>query len=441
MKIRKAILILMVILMCFSPIFATGAQEREDEEAKTTISWMGGSWLFDPSASTSTGVDGIATHGGRIPYMAYLFEQENPNIDVLTINQVWEGYESTLKTRITAKDLPELTNVHLRWMYDVASDGGLADVTGFLNEIGMELFSPGALEGTKVNGKYYGIPYRSSGMAFYWDKNIFKEAGLDPEVPPKTWDEVLQFSKIIKEKTGKPGFALDSKTIDGMFNNIITLIDSYGGQVIDKEKMICTLDSPAGIKAAQFIYELNKSGANIAGAVGLSNDDARQMFVQGQVAMNYEGPWAVENLRQVGKEYGVDYGVTFMPSGSANEIGYSPLIGWAITYPSWLSPEKVEIVQNFIKFVLEPERMEWFMADWGTPYLPALETPTYAKVEREIFNEQLKYTLSPNLGVPHDAEIREILAEAHQNLTLLKATPEEAFGKATKDINALLQVK
>jgi multiple sugar transport system substrate-binding protein len=424
--------------VCLTPLFATGGREVKEKDTKTTISWMGGSWLFDPAASKSTGVEGIATQGGRIPYMVYLFEQTHPNIDVVPINHIWEGYESTLKTRITAKDLPDLTNVHMRWMYDIAKAGGLADVTDFIKEIGIDSFASGALEGTKINGKYYGVPYRSSGMAFYWNKNIFRAAGLDPEVPPKTWDEVLIFSKIIKEKTGKPGFALDSKTNDGAFNNIITLVNSFGGQVIDKEKMICTLDEPAGIKAAQFIYELNKSGANIAGAVGLSNDDARQLFNQGQVGMNYEGPWATADLRLAGQVYGVDYGVTFMPSGDPNKIGYSPLIGWALTYPSWLEPEKMKNVQELIKFILEPENMEWFMSDWGTSYLPALNTPAFAKKEFEIFNEQLKYTLSPNLGVPNDAKIREIMAEAHQSLTLLKTTPEEAFRKATKEINALL---
>ena len=438
MMMKKGLIVLLAIVVSCVPLFAGGAQEETAEE-KTTISWMGGSWLFDPSASVTTGVQGIQEQGGRIPYMAYLFEQANPSIAVETVNQVWEGYESTLKTRITAKDLPELTNVHLRWMYDVSSGGGIADVTDFLKELGISNFSPGALEGTMLNGKYYGIPYRSSGMGFYWDKNIFKEAGLDPERPPKTWDEVLEFSKIIKEKTGKPGFALDAKTVDGMFNNTISLVKSYGGQVIDKDRMVCTLDEPAGIKAAQFIYDLNKSGANISGAVGLSNDDARQMFIQGQVAMNYEGPWAVANLTQVGKEYGVDYGVTTMPSGSPNEIGYSPLIGWALTYPAWLSPEKVEAVQKLIKFIIEPENMEWFMADWGTPYLPALKMDTFNTKEMEVFNEQLKYTLSPNLGVPHDAEIREIMAEAFQSLTMLKSTPQEAFSKAAADINKLLK--
>lgn len=438
MKLWRISFVVLVIIVLCTPLFAAGGQETKDAIAKKTISWMGGSWLFDSSASKTTGIDGIREYGGRMPYMAYLFEQEFPDVEVKMINQVWEGYESTLKTRITAKDLPELTNVHLRWMYDLSGQGGLADVTAFIEEIGIDLFSPGALEGTKFNDRYYGIPYRASGMAFYWNKNIFREAGLDPEVPPKTWNEVLEFSKIIKEKTGKPGFALDAKTTDGIFNNTIALIHSYGGQIIDKDRMVCTLDEPAGIRAAQFVYDLNKAGVNIAGAVGLSNDDARQMFTQGQVAMNYEGPWAVENLRQIGKVYGVDYGVTTMPSGNPDEIGYSPLIGWAFTYPSWLEPEKVAIVQDFIKFILYPERLEWFMSDWGTPYLPVLETPTYQKKEMEVFNEQLRYTLSPNLGVPHDAEIREILTEAFQSLTMLKSTPEEAFGKATREINTLL---
>jgi len=77
-----------------------------------------------------------------------------------------------------------------------------------------------ACEDLSDKGVGYGIPTNNETMAFIWNAAIFEEAGLDPETPPATWDDVVTYSKTIKDKTGKDGFGLVARTNAGNIEHI-----------------------------------------------------------------------------------------------------------------------------------------------------------------------------------------------------------------------------
>ena len=71
---------------------------------------------------------------------------------------------------------------------------------------------PDALkDNLKWKGTYYGVPMNFATLLLYYNKTIFTEAGLDPETPPATWDELEQYAEQIVEKTGKYGFDMAVK--------------------------------------------------------------------------------------------------------------------------------------------------------------------------------------------------------------------------------------
>ncbi len=69
-------------------------------------------------------------------------------------------------------------------------------------------FWPGALKSVAWKGKTFGVPTNNETMALIWNSGMFRDAGLDPESPPATWDDVVAYSRKIKEKTGKNGFGM-----------------------------------------------------------------------------------------------------------------------------------------------------------------------------------------------------------------------------------------
>ena len=100
------------------------------------------------------------------------------------------------------------------------------------------------------DGTQWGVPVAFSTKALYWNKDLFTQAGLDPEKPPTTWAEEIEMAKTIKEKTGIAGYGLPAKTFDNTMHQFLHWVYTNNGQVIDAEGNI-KLDSPEVLAALQ----------------------------------------------------------------------------------------------------------------------------------------------------------------------------------------------
>ena len=98
-----------------------------------------------------------------------------------------------------------------------------------------EQFWPGALKSVTWEGKIYGIPTNNETMAFIWNKQIFADAGLDPESPPATWDDVVAYSNQIKQETGKNGYGMVAKVNAGNTPfRFMPVLWAYGASALDE---------------------------------------------------------------------------------------------------------------------------------------------------------------------------------------------------------------
>ena len=98
-----------------------------------------------------------------------------------------------------------------------------------------EEFWPGAMKSVTWDGKTYGVPTNNETMALIWNAGLFEEAGLDPEKPPATWDDLVSYSKQIKQKTGKNGYGMVARANAG--NTPFRFMPqcwAYGGGALDE---------------------------------------------------------------------------------------------------------------------------------------------------------------------------------------------------------------
>ena len=96
-------------------------------------------------------------------------------------------------------------------------------------------FWPGAMKSVTWDGKLYGVPTNNETMALIWNKQIFADAGLDPESPPATWDDLVAYSKQIKDKTGKNGYGLVARVNAGNTPfRFMPVLWAYGGGALDE---------------------------------------------------------------------------------------------------------------------------------------------------------------------------------------------------------------
>src|SRR4051812_40831247 len=134
------------------------------------------------------------------------FEKEHPDIDVIGVEYEWEG--PTFAVQLAGGSLPDVFTVPFTDSKTLLENGQLTDVTDEVEELGYaDKFNPVLLEGvTDADGRIFGFPRQAYAMGLHYNRTLFEEAGLDPDNPPTTWDEVRAAAKTISEKTGKAGF-------------------------------------------------------------------------------------------------------------------------------------------------------------------------------------------------------------------------------------------
>jgi multiple sugar transport system substrate-binding protein len=158
------------------------------------------------------------------------------------------------------------------------------------------------------DGTQWGVPVAFSTKAFYWNKDLFEAAGLDPETPPKTWAEEIEFAKQITEKTDAAGFGLVAKTFDNTFHQFLHWVYTNDGSVIDAEGNI-TLDSPQNLAALTAIKDIVPYSEE--GPTAYEQNEVRAIWLDGGVAMIHASP----NAGNLATEAGLNWGVAPLPLG------------------------------------------------------------------------------------------------------------------------------
>lgn len=160
-----------------------------------------------------------------------------------------------------------------------------------------EDFWPGAMKAVTWDGVTYGIPTNNETMALIWNADIFERAGLDPENPPATWDDVVEYSKTIKDKLGIAGYGLVARQNAGNTPyRFMPQLWAYGGGVFDESTDNPTydevwLDSPESKRALQASYDMYVRDKSVpTSALTNTQADNQAPFIAGQLAMVISHP-------------------------------------------------------------------------------------------------------------------------------------------------------
>lgn len=171
------------------------------------------------------------------------FNAANENITVVLQNQ--SSYQD-LSQKLTAtmaspSDLPTITQGYTNWFYDAAQDGLMQDISGYISNetIGISDVSDinqGFLDGAKIDGVQYGMPFNKSTEVLFYNSDMFTEYGI---AVPTTFDEVIAAAKTVYEKSeGKvTGLGFDS------LNNYYVIQMYNRGHELDENLDVTSDDS------------------------------------------------------------------------------------------------------------------------------------------------------------------------------------------------------
>jgi len=333
------------------------------------------------------------------------FEDENPDIDIIGVEYEWEG--PTFAVQLAGGSLPDVFTVPFTDSKTLLENGQLMDVTDEIEQLGYtDAFNPVILDGvTDSDGRIFGFPRQAYAMGLHYNRDLFEQAGLDPDVAPKTWDEVRSFAKQIAEKTGKAGYAQMAINNTGGWQLTAQTVARGGRTQVDAQDGSATssIDN-AGTKAAlQFLHDLRFVDNSFGSKVDLDWGSINQEFAAGNSGMYTSGSDVYTALV---RDFGLpssSYGLSVVPTegadpgtlGGGDIAVVSPTIddetkAAAVTWIDWYYMQKL---MDEDAAVLDARTLNESGQAVGTPVLPVLS--------RELYEESLTW-IEPYINVPRD---------------------------------------
>jgi len=226
------------------------------------------------------------------------FMAANPNVTIEITILENEAFKSQLTTVMQAGDPPDLFHSWgggVLWQY--ADAGLLRDISAELEGDWYDSIAvPAATELFGQNGEYYGVPWRWGAVGFFYNKALFEEAGLDPEAPPATWEELLEAAQTLKD-AGITPFALGGKDKwPGHFWWVYLAIRTGGEQAfLDAYSREGSFADEPFVEAGQLLADLIAMEPFPEGFLGMAFGDEGAQMGNGLAAMELMGQWAPGN--------------------------------------------------------------------------------------------------------------------------------------------------
>jgi multiple sugar transport system substrate-binding protein len=293
-----------------------------------------------------------------------------------------------------------------------------------------------AVDATVYNGKKYGVPMNFTTLLLYWNKEMFRKAGLDPEKPPANWDEFAAAAKKLTKDTngdGKPeqyGLSLGDHQTIAMWP---ILFWQNGGGVVSPDGKKATLTDPATVEAAKYWAGLVTKDK--ISPIGQTGADADKLFQTKKAAMEIVGPWMTTGF----KEAGIDFGLAMPPAGPKANVTLGTSV--AFTLNARATGAKKQAAQQFFTYWNNKESQKYWSVQSGFPPnrtdLSAAELASNPYVAK--FGEYADRSRFYLAGVREFQKVNETLFEpALQRVLNGKGSVDSVFGKANGEIQAVL---
>ncbi|MFI9045659.1 ABC transporter substrate-binding protein [Streptomyces sp. NPDC053427] len=220
------------------------------------------------------------------------FEKKYPDAEVKWIDQPAEGYPDKLSADAAGGTLPDVVNVSPDLAYPLAKAGLALDLEKAAGKYRGE-YLDGAWQSQKMPGMpgVYAFPwYLNTGPMFY-NKELFRRAGLDPDRPPKTYDRLFSDAMSMAKKSGRKIAMLASTPSIEDFGR-------YGVRLMNTEGTEFTFNEPKGVELLEHYKELYAAGALDSQALTAQAWSAGRKFEQQSVAMNPGSALDLQNFKK-----------------------------------------------------------------------------------------------------------------------------------------------
>ena len=374
------------------------------------------------------------------------FNKENPSYNV---TPVYSGtYQETIVKVLTAHKAgkPPTSAILLSTdTFTLADEGAIAPIDDFVktdaDRAWLKSFFPAFLLNGQFDNKTWGVPFQRSTVVLYWNKQLFKEAGLDPNKPPQTWAETISMGQKLTKKDASGnvtqwGIQVPSSGFPyWLFQGFST---QNGGILANPAGNAVKYDDPKVVEALQYWVDLSrKYGIHPPGVVewGTTPRD----FLERKVAMIWTTTGNLTNIRSNAK---FDFGVAMLPAG---ERRGSPTGGGNFFIFKKATAAEQAGAFKFAQWLTQPERAAQWSIDTGyVAVSPAsYETAALKKYATDfppalVARDQLPHAVA-ELSTHDNQRVTKALNDGLQAALTGAKTPAQAMKDAQTEANRLLR--
>ena len=251
------------------------------------------------------------------------FEDKYPWITIEPEEYNWTA--PTFTAALAAGTLPDVFTIPFTDGKGLIAQHQIVDIDSRIRALDYaDKFNPNVLvNGQDADGKIYAVPTAAYGMSLTYTRTLFTQAGLDPDAPPTTWDEVRAAAKTIADKTGMAGYASMATENTGGWQ-LTTSTYAMGGRMeeVDADgKVTATVNNDATKSVLERLKALRWDDGSMGSTFDYAWGTMNQAFAAGQVGMFTGGSdlytWMVQNASL----QPADYGVTVIPLADSPDAG------------------------------------------------------------------------------------------------------------------------
>lgn len=363
------------------------------------------------------------------------FEAENENIKVVAQDFPYDQYNDKITAAMHADKAPDILNIYYGWIPNFAKLNYIQPIPeDFMSAKEIEDYYVPMIQSSKLDDKYYTLPIAVRSLALFWNKELFKEAGLDPEQPPQTWDELVDYGlKTTKrdsdDRYEQAGFAWN---ISAQGQHVIpqVLLRQWGIEPYSEDKKDVLWNSkPEGVDAFKFWIDMTKEHK-------IGDADFMQTpvtsFSSGKTAMVIDGSF---NIAAYKENNDFDWGVTTLPVRELGGLESNFGSYWTNAISKNVSGKQLEASQKFLEFLISEETQKSWLENVGE--LPAaMSLSEDADITGDPIYGPFVEGLEKAHATPfvHEEKERDIVINAVEKVLLQDVDVEEAFNTMVDEL-------
>ncbi len=358
------------------------------------------------------------------------FERQNPGLTVDVEQLTWQSGLEKIQAAVASGTQPDLCELGSTWLPRFSYEGILEDLTPVYTEVADSFIM---WDSAKWRGRIYGLPWVQGSRVLFYNEDLFVRAGLDPDDPPQTWDELLKAAMLIDELGDDiDGFGLNLGERYVLYKKFMAFAWGNGGGILGEDASVI-FASNENLEALEFYQALAEYSLKEKQEILDYN------FKKGQLGMQISGAWNLRNYALEAPD--LNYRVALVPRPGMGRGTHGSFAGAEMLVVFVDSKRKADALK-LARFLQGYERARRICLDVKSVFpasKKALDDPVFIEDDKiRVFVEQ---SLTSQTAPAHPGwiDMEDVINRSIEEVLYGRAEPKQSLRAAAEKLEDVVK--